>query len=260
VDAPLHRPDARVPAVPDAALPEPRRGSDRIAAERHPVRFVVTDDLRRSRLTVFFRLILFIPHAIWTAIWQYAVFLVLVFAWFVALIWGRLDGDVHSFMARFVRYQTHLYAYMTLLANPYPSFRGYEGYPIDVEIDPPERQSRWVTFFRLILAIPAYIFASVLITVLQVLAIAAWFVALFIGRTPKGLRDLGAYCLRYNTQTYAYLALLTSRYPTLASGTARASAPEAMPEPSATSPAPLPPEGEGPTPAAPPPPGSGPRP
>jgi hypothetical protein len=32
------------------------------------------------------------------------------------------------------------------------------------------------------------------------------------------MRDLIAYCLRYQAQTYAYLFLLTSRYPSLASG------------------------------------------
>lgn len=31
----------------------------------HAVTLVVTDDLRRSRLTVFFRLLLGIPHFIW---------------------------------------------------------------------------------------------------------------------------------------------------------------------------------------------------
>jgi hypothetical protein len=33
------------------------------------------------------------------------------------------------------------------------------------------------------------------------------------------MRDLMAYCLRYQAQTYAYLLLLTSRYPSLESGT-----------------------------------------
>jgi hypothetical protein len=33
------------------------------------------------------------------------------------------------------------------------------------------------------------------------------------------MRDLMAYCLNYQVQTYAYLLLLTSRYPILASGT-----------------------------------------
>ena len=59
---------------------------------------------------------------------------------------------------------------------------------------------------------------TVLTTVLQVLAVITWFIALAIGRVPKGMRDLMAYCLRYNAQTYAYLLLLTDRYPTLASG------------------------------------------
>jgi hypothetical protein len=31
----------------------------------HPIGLIVTDDLKRSRLTVFFRLLLVIPHLIW---------------------------------------------------------------------------------------------------------------------------------------------------------------------------------------------------
>jgi hypothetical protein len=38
-------------------------------------------------------------------------------------------------------------------------------------------------------------------------------VALFLGRMPDGLRNLGAYALRYSAQTDAYLYLLTERYP-----------------------------------------------
>ncbi len=33
------------------------------------------------------------------------------------------------------------------------------------------------------------------------------------GRLDKGIRDLLAYCLRYQAQTYGYLLLLTQRYP-----------------------------------------------
>ena len=80
------------------------------------------------------------------------------------------------------------------------------------------REPRLVTFFRLPLAIPAYVFATVLTTVAQVLALIGWFVGLAVGRMPKGMRDLSAYCLRYGSQTYAYVFLLTSRYPSLASG------------------------------------------
>ena len=68
------------------------------------------------------------------------------------------------------------------------------------------------------LVVPAYVFAAVLGTVAQVIAFAGWFVCLVLGRMPEGMRDLIAYCLRYQAQTYAYLFLLTSRYPSLASG------------------------------------------
>jgi hypothetical protein len=32
---------------------------------------------------------------------------------------------------------------------------------------------------------------------------------------PGGLENLGVYCLRWETQTWAYVFLLTSRYPSL---------------------------------------------
>ncbi len=105
------------------------------------------------------------------------------------------------------------------MANPWPRFSGKPGtYPVDLELDPPQLQNRWATAFRLVLIIPAYVFSTVLTTVAQVIAIIGWFASLALGRMPKGMRDLSAYCLRYQAQTFAYLVLLTSRYPSLASG------------------------------------------
>jgi len=40
-----------------------------------------------------------------------------------------------------------------------------------------------------------------------------WWSSLVRGRMPEGLRNLGASCLRYSAQTYAYVFLLTERYP-----------------------------------------------
>ncbi len=183
------------------------------------MRLRVDDDLRRSRLTVFFRLLLVIPHFVWLYFWFWAVSAVLVFNWFATLFAGRSEEDVHGFTGRFVRYSVHLYAYLLLAANPWPRFSGRPGtYPIDLELDPPEPQNRLVTLFRIVLVIPAYVFSTVLITVAQVLAFVGWFICLALGRMPQGMRDLIAYCLRYQAQTFAYLFLLTSRYPSLASG------------------------------------------
>jgi Domain of unknown function (DUF4389) len=179
----------------------------------------VDDDLTRSRLTVFFRLLLVLPHLVWLELWSFAFFAVAVFNWFATLFAGRSEDDVHSFLGRYVRYSTHLNAYLLLVANPWPRFSGKAGtYPVDLELEPPQGQNRWATAFRLVLVLPAYVFSSVLTAVAQVIALVGWFVCLALGRMPKGMRDLSAYCVRYQAQTFAYLFLLTSRYPSLASG------------------------------------------
>ncbi len=197
----------------------------------HPIRLVVDDDLRRSRLTVFLRLLLALPHLLWSLVWSTAVSGTVVLAWFVALGAGRVWPELHDVNARFLRWYAHFTAYLLLVANPYPRFDGRPGYPIDVEIAPPERQLRLVTAFRLILALPALVFASALSTVLEVVALLAWFVCVVLGRLPRGMRDLSAYCLHFNVQTYAYLMLLTPRYPSITFEPVRHAAQPPPPEP-----------------------------
>jgi 2-(1,2-epoxy-1,2-dihydrophenyl)acetyl-CoA isomerase len=190
------------------------------APERfHPVQLVVHDDLRRWRLTALLRFLLAVPHLVVATLWLYLAVLVTVVTWVLTLFRGQAPTGLHAWATRFLRYYTHVQAYTWLVADPFPSFRGWPGtYPVDLDVAPPARQGRWATAFRLILAIPAYLLAYVLIVVLEVVAIIGWFAAIALGRMPRGMRDLMAYCLRYQAQTYAYLLLLTSRYPSLASG------------------------------------------
>jgi hypothetical protein len=181
----------------------------------HPVRVVgEAADLRRSRLTVLFRLLLAIPHIVWLALWAIAVVFAVIGQWFVTLFTGRPASALHRFLTRFVRYAFHVYAYLVLAANPFPGFVGEPGsYPLDVELPEPTRQNRWKTGFRLILAIPAGIIASALGGAVFVAAMLTWFFALVRGSAPWGLRNLMAYGLRYGAQLNAYLLLLTDRYP-----------------------------------------------
>ena len=185
----------------------------------HPVRLVVNDDLQRWRLTVALRWLLALPHLFLLTLWTYLAVPVAIVNWVIALVRGRPAAGLHAWVSRLVRYQAHVYAYLYLIADPYPSFRGWYGtYPVDLAIPPVSRQPRWKTAFRLLLVLPAYVLSSVLGYVLLVVAILGSFFALATGRYPRGFRDLSAYCIRYQAQTYAYLLLLTDRYPTLASG------------------------------------------
>jgi hypothetical protein len=184
-------------------------------APPHPVRLRVDDDLHRSRLTVFFRLLLAIPHFVVLLLFFVVAAVLLPIHWLVTLIAGHPAGFLHALYARTLRYTTHVSGYLNLLANPYPPFGGGGPYAIDLEIDDPGRQPRLVTAFRGLLAIPAWVLAYALAGVSQAIAFLGWFICLFLGRMPEGLRNLGAYCLRFQMQTYAYVLLTTPRYPSL---------------------------------------------
>lgn len=180
------------------------------------VRLVVADDLRRSRLTVLARPVLALPHGLWGLVWALLVCVTLPFGWLVALVSGRVWPELHDLHARYLRWGTHVFAYLLLAANPYPGFSGRPGYPVDVTVEPPARQLRLVTALRPVLALPAVVFASVLGAILAACALVAVVPCLLLGRNPRGLRDLEAYCLHFWVQTLAYVLLLDGGYPTLA--------------------------------------------
>jgi Domain of unknown function (DUF4389) len=191
-----------------------------------PVHLLVGDDLTRSRWSVFFRLLLVIPHLIWLGLWGVAAFVVVVVNWFATLFEGQSPAALHDFLASYIRYAIHVAAYLLLAAEPFPDFLGRPGYPIDVQIAPPAPQNRWKVAFRIVLAIPALLIAGALVSgtargggmnygfgLAGVAAFLGWFAALARARLPQGLRDAIAYALSYSAQLDAYLFLLTDRYP-----------------------------------------------
>jgi hypothetical protein len=184
--------------------------------DTHPVRLRITDDLHRTRLTVFFRVLLAIPHFLWQALLGILAIVAIIVNWFATLIAGQSPEWLHAYLAGYLRYVTHVSAYVFLLADPYPGFyliNLKENYPIDVEIAGPEPQGRAGVAFRIILAIPAIIVTQILRNLSGVLAFFSWWIALFTSQVPEGIRNFGAFALRYETQTYGYIGLLTPKYP-----------------------------------------------
>jgi hypothetical protein len=122
---------------------------------------------------------------------------------------------LHRFLVAYIRYAVHVQAYVYVVGRRFPGFTGRPGsYGIDLELAPRHSQSRWVTLFRLFLAIPALLLAGALAGVLFVAGVLGWWYALATGRMPEGLRNLGAACIRYQEQASAYLLLVTDRTPT----------------------------------------------
>jgi hypothetical protein len=197
----------------------------------HPVRLALDDDQRRSRLTVLFRLLLALPHFVWLALWTVAAFLAAFVNGLVALALGRSATPLHRFLSAYVRYIAHVSAFVFLVANPFPGFVGAQGYPVDIEVGAAEHQNRWVTLFRLFLSIPAILIAGVLGAVLFVVGFLGWFAALVTGRMPTGLRNLGAFTIRYQAQTNTYWFVLTDDYPHASPALGPPAEPDAEPQP-----------------------------
>ena len=106
-------------------------------------------------------------------------------------------------------------------------------YPVRMSFAGPlESYSRLKTFFRIILAIPVLVLRYVMNLLLEVGAVAAWFVVLITGKMPRGLFDLMVLANSYTARSDAYLFLLTETYPpfqdtqTRTAGTPEPSAPE----------------------------------
>ncbi|HET8743072.1 MAG TPA: DUF4389 domain-containing protein [Gaiella sp.] len=212
----------------------------------HPVRLVVRDDLRRRRLTVFFRLLLALPQLVWATLFGTAAFMLAFVVWLAVLFERRAPASLHGFLAGYVRYTVHLTAYLCLAADPYPGFTGGKPYPVDVEIDPPAPQGRLGAAFRLLLALPAFALASSLAGSMAAgssfggsvgsaagglaitVGVLGWFAALARARMPRGMRDAAAFAIGYGAQTTAYALMLTDRYPDATPG--KADPPPELPE------------------------------
>jgi hypothetical protein len=173
------------------------------------------EPLRRRRLAVFLRALLYIPHAIVLSVWSFAAAFFVAVAWLALLIEGRLPRWLHRFIAAYVRYSGQVAAWFFLLSARYPDPMHTAAHPFAIEIAERPRQHRLVTLFRAFLAIPALVLAIALRVVLTLSALPAWFIALARGRTTAGLQELGTFCLRYELEAIAYVLLLTARYPRL---------------------------------------------
>jgi hypothetical protein len=198
-------PNADPTAMLDGVVPPPPVHPVRIVGDAH--------DLRRSRLTVFFRLPLAVPLVIWLVLWAVLAWLLAIVQWIVTFVVGTPAASLHRFHSRYVRYALHVSAYVSLTANPYPGFTGAGSYPLDVELPPPGPQSRLTAFFRLLLAVPAIFVNAALGSALGTAAVLTWFYALARGTAPWGVRNLAAYALRYAAQLNAYVLFVTGAYP-----------------------------------------------
>jgi hypothetical protein len=217
----------------------------------YPVSFEADYVERRSRLTTFFRLILAIPVAIVLYIYAILAWFAILIAWFAIVITASYPEALYEFVAGFNRMQARVTAYTALLCDAYPAFWGNPDpqYPVRMQFERLERYSRWKTLLRIILAIPILILRYAMGILLEIGAVAAWFLVLITGKMSEGLFDLMVLANSYTARSDAYLYLLIETYPPFQDEQTRAAG--------TPGPGPVPEPGVAPTPPAPGAPGPG---
>jgi Domain of unknown function (DUF4389) len=172
------------------------------------------DPIPQQRVTVFFRIILMIPHAFVLWILGIVAEVVAVIGWFGALFTGRLPDFAADYLTGYVRWQTRYNAYYLLLTDQYPPFTLEDtNYPVRL-LTRPGRLNRLAVFFRLILGIPALIVTSLVGFGLFFFSLfVIWLIVLFTGSMPRAAHQALASCARYFARFYGYILMLTSEYP-----------------------------------------------
>ena len=199
-------------------------------AAPYPVTFDAAYPERLSRLSTFFRLLLFIPIAIFAVVLGGGLYswgesarggaaialgtagAVALASWLAILVRGRIPRWLFDFQVAFYRWANRAFGYFLLLTDRYPPFEG--DWVISYDVRYPERVSRWkLLFWKGITAIPHLIILEFLGLGAMIVTVIAWFFILFSGRYPRGLFDYVAGVMRWGARVWAYVLSLTDEYP-----------------------------------------------
>lgn len=86
-------------------------------------------------------------------------------------------------------------------------------YPVIYEADYLRERNRLTTFFRLIVAIPWLIVATVYQLAALVVVVIAWFAIIIIGRFPEGMYNFVGGVLRFSMRVNGFIYLQTDAWP-----------------------------------------------
>jgi hypothetical protein len=184
-------------------------------APGYPLRFDVEYPENLSRLLIFVKWLLAIPHIIVLYFLGLIAYLLIFIAFFAILFTKKYPKGLFDFVVNYYRWNANVGAYTGLLRDEYPPFSFDAGqYPVTLEVDYPEELGRWMPFIKWLLAVPHFI-ALMFVGIIAILFyIIAFFAILFTGKFPRGMFDfiVGVTRWNYRVTSYAFL-LLTDEYP-----------------------------------------------
>ncbi len=195
----------------------------------YPVTFEAEYPEQFGRLSTFFRIVLFIPVAIFLALVGGQAFSysdigegtsttfgagggIVLAIWVVVFVRQYVPHWIFDFQVALMRFQARAYGYLALLTDRFPAFEGE--YPISFDVRYPDKLNRWkVAIWKIITSIPHFIILIFLSLAAFVVIVIAWFAILFTGRYPHGLHTFVVGIARWYLRVQAYIFSLTDDYP-----------------------------------------------
>lgn len=185
-----------------------------VASPAFPVAFDVEYPDRLSRLLIFVKVLLAIPHFLVLYALMVVAEVLTFIAWFAVLFTGRYPRGMFDFVVGVFRWQYNVSAYANLMRDEYPPFSLESGqYPVTYSVEYPEKLSRWLIFVKWLLVIPQVIVLLALAIAYDVMLVISWFAILFTGHYPRGLFRFAVGLMRWGARVNAYVWLLRDDYP-----------------------------------------------
>jgi roadblock/LC7 domain-containing protein len=199
--------------------------------------------------------LLAIPH--WIIVYALRILrqALLVVSFFAVLFTKKIPRSLFDVIVMTYRYQWRVTSYVLWMRNAYPPF-SFNLASTDDGIDPSslsvmyaDELNRWMPLFKWLLAIPHYIVVVLLSIGGLFAAIGAFFVVLFTGKYPAGIRSYLIKVTAWKLRVASYALFLRDEYPPFALNVApaggtdmgAAGAPSGEPPPAGPPPVPPPP-------------------
>ncbi|MCY4516083.1 MAG: DUF4389 domain-containing protein [Acidimicrobiaceae bacterium] len=186
----------------------------------YPASLVVDTPERVANWRPLLQWLLALPHWIIVNVLGYVSTAISFISWFAILFTGRLPAGLANFQIMYLRYSARLMAYAGFLHSSYPPFAfdmtadDPGGTPVSMNVQPQlDGRNRLTTLIRLIMAIPAIVFAVIVGIISFVVHLLGFFAVLFTGRWPAGLRGFIVSVMGVDLRLNAYMGLLTDEYP-----------------------------------------------
>ena len=177
-----------------------------------------TGDIARWRPLI--QPILAIPHLVVADVLSNLAGVLTLISWAAIVFTGRLPAGIAAMQVSILRYEARAYSYALSLRDAYPAFElemtsvDSRTDPMRVDITPQlEGRNRWSVGVRIILVVPALIFATAITLAATMAVIGALVAVLATGRWPHRLRRFVTEAGQLVLRVSAYSRLLVDDYP-----------------------------------------------